>query len=205
MANIFVLAKSPSAGQVKTRLTPAFTPEEAASLAAASLADTLHAVLSMPAERRVLLLNGEIGRWLPSGIDVITDLTGTPAERIAAAFEMFPGPSLALGMDTPQVKPAVLAPALMRNAWTKHDAWIGPSSDGGFWSLGLRTPNRKALKCVPLSTDRTMDTQHQRFVEAGLRCGFLPTLTDVDTAQDAKVVAAQAPSRSCLESRSRVR
>lgn len=42
---LLVLAKEPVPGRVKTRLTPPFTPEEAAELAAASLADTLGTVL----------------------------------------------------------------------------------------------------------------------------------------------------------------
>ncbi|MYV71339.1 glycosyltransferase, partial [Streptomyces sp. SID2131] len=40
MTTLLVIAKQPLPGRVKTRLTPPFTPEEAASLAEAALADT---------------------------------------------------------------------------------------------------------------------------------------------------------------------
>ncbi|HEY3649911.1 MAG TPA: hypothetical protein VGL33_18240, partial [Streptosporangiaceae bacterium] len=40
-AQIVVIAKEPYPGRVKTRLTPPFTPVQAAELAAASLSDTL--------------------------------------------------------------------------------------------------------------------------------------------------------------------
>ncbi|NEB80628.1 glycosyltransferase, partial [Streptomyces sp. SID14478] len=53
---VLVLAKAPVPGRVKTRLTPPFTPVEAARLAAAALRDTLDAVLAAPARRRVLVL-----------------------------------------------------------------------------------------------------------------------------------------------------
>ena len=43
-AQILVLAKEPVPGRVKTRLTPPFTPAQAAALAEASLADTLAAL-----------------------------------------------------------------------------------------------------------------------------------------------------------------
>ncbi|NUR86730.1 MAG: hypothetical protein HOY71_21815, partial [Nonomuraea sp.] len=51
-AQIVVLAKRPRPGRVKTRLTPPYTPEEAAGLAAAALRDTLAAVTATPVTAR---------------------------------------------------------------------------------------------------------------------------------------------------------
>ncbi len=62
---LLVIAKEPRPGRVKTRLTPPFTPGEAAALAEAALVDTLRAVAATPARRRVLVLDGEPGPWLP--------------------------------------------------------------------------------------------------------------------------------------------
>ncbi|MGW3405211.1 glycosyltransferase, partial [Streptomyces zhihengii] len=70
MSTLIVIAKAPAAGRVKTRLTPHFTPEEAAELARAALADTFAAVLATPAARRVLALDGLPGPWVPEGIEV---------------------------------------------------------------------------------------------------------------------------------------
>ena len=59
MTTLLVIAKEPRPGRVKTRLTPPFTPEEAAALAEASLADTLRRRgARRPARRRVLVLDG---------------------------------------------------------------------------------------------------------------------------------------------------
>ncbi|MYS40540.1 glycosyltransferase, partial [Streptomyces sp. SID5998] len=44
LATVLVIAKEPVPGRVKTRLTPPYTPREAAALAEAALADTLHTV-----------------------------------------------------------------------------------------------------------------------------------------------------------------
>ena len=54
MTTLLVIAKEPLPGRVKTRLTPPFTPEEAARLAEAALADTLRTVAAAPtkAERK---------------------------------------------------------------------------------------------------------------------------------------------------------
>jgi len=43
-AQLLVLAKTPAPGRVKTRLCPPYTPEQAARIAAAALADTLDSV-----------------------------------------------------------------------------------------------------------------------------------------------------------------
>ncbi len=60
-ATLLVIAKEPVPGRVKTRLTPPYTPMEAAAIAEAALADTLHTVLKTPARRRVLVLDGAPG------------------------------------------------------------------------------------------------------------------------------------------------
>lgn len=76
-----VIAKEPRPGRVKTRLTPPYSPHEAAALAEAALADTLHTVAATPAAHRVLVLDGSPGPWLPPGIDVVRQCGGgsTPA------------------------------------------------------------------------------------------------------------------------------
>src|SRR6185503_15831726 len=66
-AQIVVIAKEPYPGRVKTRLTPPFTPVEAAELAAASLSDTLAAVAATTVTRRVVALDGNPGRSLTRG------------------------------------------------------------------------------------------------------------------------------------------
>ena len=68
---LLVIAKQPLPGRVKTRLVPPCTHEQAAALAEAALADTLRTVLMAPAARRVLVLDGEPGPWLPPGFDIV--------------------------------------------------------------------------------------------------------------------------------------
>src|SRR5690606_16843936 len=68
---LLVIAKAPVPGRVKTRLTPPFSPVEAAALAEAALCDTLDVVCATPAARRVLALEGEPGPWLPPGMEVV--------------------------------------------------------------------------------------------------------------------------------------
>jgi uncharacterized protein len=185
---LLVIAKQPVPGRVKTRLVPPCTYEQAAALAEAALADTLHAVLMAPAARRVLVLAGEPGPWLPPGFDVVPQCGGPLDERLAAAFAAIRGPALLIGMDTPQVTPDLLAVD-----WRTADAVFGPAADGGFWALGLRAPDPALVRGVPMSTPATGALQRARLVSAGLRVTELPQLRDVDTAADALAVAGQAP------------
>ncbi|MFJ6564550.1 DUF2064 domain-containing protein [Streptomyces sp. NPDC091412] len=194
-ATLLVIAKEPVPGRVKTRLTPPYTPQEAAALAEAALADTLHTVLEAPARRRVLVLDGAPGPWLPPGFDIVPQEAGGLDERIAAAFgHCDRGPALLVGMDTPQLTTDLLA-GIGREG---HDAWFGPAADGGFWALGFAAPARAAalVRGVPMSTDRTGAMQRCRLVQAGLSVSDLPKLRDVDTAADAAAVAACCPPGS---------
>lgn len=191
---LLVIAKEPVPGKVKTRLCPPCTPQQAARLAAAALHDTLEAVRAMPARRRVLVLSGRPGTWLPDGFDVVPQRSGGLDERLAGAFaEAGTGPALLVGMDTPQLTPALLAPALGPDSWQECDAWFGPALDGGFWALGLARPDPALLRGVPMSTPTTGRAQLARLAHKGLRVRRLPPLCDVDTAEDAAQVAAEAP------------
>jgi uncharacterized protein len=188
LITLLVIAKEPRPGRVKTRLTPPFTPRQAAELAEAALADTLHSVAAAPAGRRVLVLDGKPGPWLPPGFDVVPQCPGGLDERLAAAFAGCDGPALLIGMDTPQV-----TPELLDVGFDDCDAWFGPAEDGGFWALGLAEPDPRLLRGVPMSTPVTGAVQRDRLVSAGLRVRDLPRLRDVDTAADAHAVAARAP------------
>ncbi|GGV38816.1 glycosyl transferase [Actinomadura cremea] len=199
--DLLVIAKEPVPGRVKTRLTPAYTPAEAAELAAAALADTLAAVTAAPARRRTLVLDGAPGPWLPAGIAVLPQRGDGLDERLAHAFADADAgrPLVLIGMDTPQVTPGLLAEAA--RALEGRDAVFGPAADGGFWLLGLRRPDASLLRGVPMSRPGTGAAQLSRLRGAGLRVALLPELTDVDTPPDALAVAAAAPHAPSREHR----
>jgi uncharacterized protein len=190
MTTLIVIAKEPLPGRVKTRLHPPFTLEQAAELAAAAIDDTLAAVADLPASRRILLFEGSHPPRSADGYDIMPQSAGDLDERLAAAFDAVNGPTVLIGMDTPQLTAADLAPAFA--PWEDVDAWFGPADDGGFWALGLRDPRGDLIRGVPMSRDDTGALQLARL--KGLRIGMLRELTDVDTFDDARRVAAAAPA-----------
>jgi rSAM/selenodomain-associated transferase 1 len=190
---LIVIAKEPVPGRVKTRLTPPFTPAQAAGLAAAALADTLAAVAEAPVTRRVLALDGTPGTWLPPGFEVVPQVEGGLDRRLAGAFDAVGGPALLVGMDTPQLSPGLLARSLGRLAAPGVDAVLGPAPDGGYWAIGLRRAGARVFTGVPMSSAATASAQLARLDELGLRCEELEPLRDIDTEADARAVASLCP------------
>ncbi|MEA2142355.1 MAG: uncharacterized protein QOI64_785 [Solirubrobacteraceae bacterium] len=193
-AAIVVVAKAPVAGRCKTRLCPPLSPEQAATLAEAALADTLQAVAWTPgAARRVVVLDGEPGPWLPEGFEVVAQRGGAFGERLANAVRDVGEPLLMVGMDTPQLTRAQLADALQRLEDPAVDAVLGPTPDGGYWAIGLAAADPSAFHGVPMSTPQTGAAQRARLEELGLHTAMLEALRDVDTFDDAVAVATLAP------------
>jgi glycosyltransferase A (GT-A) superfamily protein (DUF2064 family) len=187
MTALVVIAKECVPGRVKTRLHPPFTLEDAAAIAAASLADTLAVARVVPADRRILYLDGDPDRTPHDGFEVLLQPTGTLDGRLAALFDRLDEPTLLIGMDTPQISPEVLR-------WPEHtDAVIGMATDGGFWALGMRAPNGDCIRGVPMSRADTGARQLDALERAGFTIELLHELRDVDVAADAHAVAAEIP------------
>lgn len=192
---LLVLAKAPAPGRVKTRLSPPCTPAQAARLAQAALEDTLAAAsAARRAQRRVLVLDGEPGPWLPPGFRVLPQRAGDLGARLAGAFADAGAPALLVGMDTPQLTPERLDEGLEALSDSHDaDAVLGLAPDGGYWAIGLRRADPEVFAGVPWSTAETGAAQAARLDALGLRTAPLPPLRDVDTVADAHAVAAEAP------------
>jgi rSAM/selenodomain-associated transferase 1 len=204
-ATLLVMAKAPVAGRVKTRLTPPCTPAQAAQLAEASLVDTLAAVAQAPALRRRIVLDGTPGGWLPDGFEVVQQGDGDLGQRLAAAFAGVRGPALLVGMDTPQLDRELLAAGLRGLTEPDVDAVLGPTVDGGYWTIGLREPRPEVFDGVPMSTPRTFARQLARLTALGLRTRRLRLLRDVDDFADAQAVARVRPGSAFATALRRLR
>ena len=202
---LLVIAKEPLPGRAKTRLSPPCSPAQAAQLAQAALLDTLDAVERSPADRKVLIFEGEAARWRRDGFEVIGQRGNGLAERLAAAFEDVGQAALLVGMDTPQLTPELLLDGISALRAPGVGAVLGPSLDGGYWSIGLGAPVHGAFAGVPMSAHSTWIRQRARLRELGLRVHEQPLLRDVDTIEDAWAVAAESPGSRFAEALSAVR
>ena len=201
---IIVLAKSPVSGRVKTRLSPTFTPAEAAALAAAAIRDTFDTVVRVGPVRMVVAWDGPVVPWIPAAARVVRQRGGGLDERLEHVFADVLGPSgdasggltdvipdrptLLVGMDTPQLRPEHLTAD-----WRGADAVLGLSPDGGYWAIGFRRHVPGAIRGVEMSSERTGAQQLARLRSLGLSVTLLPPLLDVDDPADARIVAGEAP------------
>jgi glycosyltransferase A (GT-A) superfamily protein (DUF2064 family) len=186
--HVTVIAKSPVAGRVKTRLCPPCTPQQAAELAEAALADTLDAVSAatrVHEVRRVLLLDGDVPDWVPAHFDIVAQCGGSLGERLAHGFEMC-GPGLIVGMETPHAA-RHLDPAL--DALARGRDVIGPALDGGYWAIGLGKPGADVFAGIEMSTSHTCADQMQQMRSLDRTVTVIHSARDIDTFDDVRALA----------------
>jgi len=205
---LLIMAKAPVAGQAKTRLAPAFGSDGAARIAAAALLDTLDAARSWDVAVRVVALSGDLGLAADGraiaqafdGFSVIPQHGATFADRLVHAHDdaARPGhPVLQIGMDTPQVAGDLLRTSAELLVADGVDAVLGPATDGGWWALGVRAPaTASVLAGIPMSRADTGALTRAALEDRGCAVADLPVLTDVDTPEDARAVAATMPPAS---------
>lgn len=193
--HVTIIAKAPIAGRVKSRLCPPCSPEQAAEIAAAALADTFEGldtvrdhIDGIPVARYVLL-DGEPQSWMPSRYAPVPQRGDGLGERLRNGFADL-GPGAIIGMDTPHV--AYLLDRALDWLAAGTDV-LGLAEDGGYWMIGLCAGALEALddvfRDVPMSTAYTGEAQLQRLRELDRTVELLPAARDLDTYDDLRAVA----------------
>jgi rSAM/selenodomain-associated transferase 1 len=189
---IGLFAKPPVAGEVKTRLQPLLSPEEGAELYRAFLADlagTLASsdrwewvVFSTDPGRQETLWDKTVPRPLGFRLQTGRDL----GERIPGAFEgLFAEgrpAGILLGSDHPSLAREILDDAV--EALEAADVVLGPSLDGGYYLVGMKTPHPALFRDIPWSTPEVLEKTLERVKAAGLTHRLLRPWYDVDTPED---------------------
>jgi uncharacterized protein len=190
--HVTIITKTPVAGRVKTRLCPPCTPEQAAEVAAAALADTIDAVSAAvaghPDAQPVILLEGEPGPWIPNDYQVINQRGDGLGYRLANGFAEL-GSGLMIGMDTPAA--ARWLPQAIAAVAAGNDT-IGLTLDGGYWVIGLASVDSQVFDGVPMSQSHTGLSQLRQLHRLGRRVTLLPMGRDLDTVADLRAVANSA-------------
>ena len=189
---LIIFAKAPIPGQVKTRLCPPLTPDEAASLHGSIVLDMLERsrgtastdrfVACAPSSDHVFfkILEERHGvRLLPQVGD---DLGARMAHACAGVLALGYRQVLVIGTDLPTLPGSAFGEAITLLA--THDLVLGPAFDGGYYLIGLRKPAPELFAGIPWSTDRVLALTQQKAAALGLRTALLPVRRDVDTIDD---------------------
>lgn len=187
---LLIVAKAPEPGRTKTRLVPPLTPDEAARLYRAFLLDTLaiacqvdweHVCMVAPRGARSALVE-----LAPPGVHVREQrgeglgnaLRDAFAHHLACGFERV----VLIGSDNPTLPARYVNDASM--ALDRHDLSIGPTSDGGYYLIGMRVPHLGVFDGITWSTSRVYGQTLDRAAALSLRVAELPAWFDVDEPAD---------------------
>lgn len=195
---IVVFAKEPRPGQVKTRLSPPLSLEQAAELYAELLADVLRATAAFSRElglAPVLAVHPadacpRLARGAPASFRVVPQRGEGLAERMQRAVDEAgaAGASLILlrGSDSPVLDGESVGAAL--TALSEADLVLCPDRDGGYGLVGLRRPVPGLFE-HPMSTGTVLDDTLANADALGLRSHVLDPSFDLDTIADLRWLA----------------
>lgn len=191
---IAVMAKASAPGRTKTRLTPPLEPSEAAAFNTAFIQDIVGNIVAAGASARLTpyVAYGPAGAGaffeevLPAGVGRLeAALPGFGACLRATLGHLFAlgHPAAAvLNSDSPTLPPALLAQLAEALARPGDRAVLGPSTDGGYYVLGLKAPHWRLFDDIDWSTERVAAQTLERAAEIGLPVHILPPWYDVDDA-----------------------
>jgi rSAM/selenodomain-associated transferase 1 len=177
---VVVMGKVPRPGEVKTRLAP---PAMAAQLYRAFLADVLEQV----EEPGVFACAGgtieEARALAPNDWRVVLQRGDDLGARIEnARSDANANAVVILGSDAPMMPRARIAEAF--EALARVRAVFGPTSDGGYYLIGMTGPCPELLTDMPWSTDQVMAETRARARRAGIAIAELEPGYDLDEPAD---------------------
>jgi hypothetical protein len=204
---IAFMAKASAPGRAKTRLVPPLTFEEAAVLNTAFLRDVADNVLlaARDADRHGGIAGyaayGPPGsedffrRTLPGAIGLIEawrpNFGDCLLHTIEEIFARGHASAVVLNSDSPTLPTAYLVETAAALARPGDRAVLGPSSDGGYYLLGLKTAHRHMFENIAWSTVEVARQTLERAREIGLPVHRLPVWYDVDDVDGLRRLRAE--------------
>ena len=196
-AAMVIFAKAPVPGQVKTRLSPALTADEAATLHGSFVLDTLERTkaavgkFKLPIDRflacapssshvffRIMEARHGVTLLDQQGDDLGARMHHTFDSLFAQGYQRV----CLVGTDVPSLPLTHYRDAV--ESLARHDLVIGPAKDGGYYLIGLTRPCPDLFTDIPWSTDRVRAITQQKAAATGLKTALLPAWSDVDTLDD---------------------
>ncbi len=196
-AALVLFAKAPIPGEVKTRLCPPLTPDEAATLHGCFVLDMLErstlavATLDLPFHRYLACAPSSALVFFKimeerHGVKLIDQVGDDLGARMQHALETMFGKGYhrvcIVGTDVPSLPLDHYKQALA--LLETNDLVLGPALDGGYYLIGLTRAAPDLFTGIPWSTDRVLALTQERATTLGLNTALLPQWHDVDTIED---------------------
>lgn len=193
---VIVFAKNPVPNQVKTRLVPSISAEQAAALYTAFLIDWCETLGKLSevdlvitytppeAQPDLQVLIGDDVIYIPQmGADLGERLTSATQWAAKQGYTKI----LFVGSDSPTLPISYISQAL--TLLDSRNTVIGPSTDGGYYLIGfsvetLVTTIPHVFEDIAWSTAEVFQQTVGRIHAAKATLGLLPPWYDIDTAED---------------------
>lgn len=200
-AALVIFAKAPIPGQVKTRLCPPLTTDEAASLHGSFVLDTLErsktavAKLKLPLDRYLACAPSSTLVFFKimeerQGVKLTDQVGDDLGARMNQAFEtMFARGYkrvLIVGTDVPTLPLDHYKQALALSE--TNDLVLGPALDGGYYLIGLKRTAPDLFTNIPWSTDQVLRLTQEKATKMGLKTALISPWRDVDTIDDVQAL-----------------
>ncbi len=191
-----LFAKEPVPGQVKTRLTPPLSADQACQLYRVSLQETVTQFLAggLPL---VICYAGKRDWFRETfpGLPLMAQVGDGLGVRMSAAVqELFAagaGPVLLAGSDSPDL-PITRVEQVLRLLQEKDVVTI-PCRDGGYALVGMRRPTTELFAEIPWSTSQVLAATRRRSRQLGLSYHETEAWEDLDEFADLQRLVARSP------------
>ena len=199
---IAVMAKASIPGRTKTRLVPPLTAEQAANLNTSFLRDVADSLIDASALANIegfmafapAGCAGFFRSILPERIGLLETEAPNFGECLfhaaATLLDAGHGAVCLLNSDSPTLPTAYLMAAATALAAPGDRIVLGPSTDGGYYLLGLKRPHRRLFENVDWSTEKVSAQTLARAEELDLAVHQLPSWYDVDDLHSLRLLVA---------------
>lgn len=191
---LIVFIKNPVKGQVKTRLAKTLGDDAALAIYLELTEITRRNIEGLEDIQIYVFYSGPISQedlWQGNHLKNRSQVGNNLGERMLNAFEVvfkYHQRVCIIGSDCPTLSTCVLLAAY--DKLHESDFVIGPSTDGGYYLLGISkdtvitTPPAYLFRDIAWSTASVLSETTKRITERQHSIAFLEELTDVDEAQD---------------------
>ncbi len=185
---VVLLAKAPVEGRCKTRLIPELGVKKATEIYKKILDKTINNLLKIE-DKDVIVFYSPPGyrgyfycltkkSFLQRG-DGLGERMFNAFQRVfACGYEM----AVLIGSDIPGLDCRVIEDAF--NKLEHSDVVFGPTTDGGYYLIGLKRPCKGLFADIPWSSKDTLRQSIKKAEGMGLKVSFTIELSDLDTVED---------------------
>lgn len=190
---LIIFTRWPQPGSAKTRLIPALGAAGAAELQR-KMTERALAWARRLAHRRLVDIEvrydgcdeATVSAWLRPGLNYAPQGPGDLGARISRALhqalEQGAPRAVLVGCDIPGLDDQLMDQAL--TLLSRSQVVIGPTTDGGYYLIGLITPVPSLFKGIDWGTGQVMAQTLTAIKAAGLKHEMLPARVDVDLPED---------------------